>query len=155
LGKNVGFVLANPQQLRCRKSGHGRIAGNPSQRRKRRFQLPALALRAGIVPEDGGPQRFTAGIKENGTVHLARQADASDGGHVRRMAGCDGVERAKRRLPPVLWRLLAPSRLGASNVEWLRMAGTDGLRIVHQNGFDAGGAKIDTKIHLHPLRLSL
>ncbi len=77
--KNLGLVLAHPQQLGRGEPRHGAIAGNFRHGGQSVFEFDAFHAAAAIVPQNGRAQSALVFVEQGGTVHLARQSDGAYG----------------------------------------------------------------------------
>ena len=112
-------MLAHPEQLGRRESGHGQVARHPTQRGPRAFKRGALLTAAPIVPENTRPQHSAGGIKQRRAVHLTRQSDCTARGQLCRMAAFQRVTARLRRLPPRVGVLLTPPIVRTLHGEWM------------------------------------
>ena len=141
-GEHVGFVAAQPEQLRRGEAGHGAIAGDRPHRNGC-LQLGTFRLRAAVVPEDGRPQHALAGVEQHRAVHLPGQADGGDArGEIRKSR-----HHRAGGAPPVVGVLLAVFRLGAANGKRLARLAHEGAVFVDHHRLYCGGAEVDAEIH--------
>ena len=97
---DLGFVLAQPQDLGCRESRVGAAAGAHAYAGHGLGQFLGLDGRAAVVPQDGRPERAILGVDQDRPEHLSRQADAAQLGHQGRVVGVQGVEAGGDAVPP-------------------------------------------------------
>ena len=148
--ENIRLMLGHPHKLGGRKPGKDDIAGNRPEIRVRVQRFGRLG-RAGVVPQDAGPQHFASGIQQHRAVHLARQANALEPRPACPRLCPQARHRCRAGVQPIGRGLLGPASL------WVRYAiAALGHRLhraarIHQHRPQAGCAQIKAQIHDSPL----
>ena len=146
-GGDVGFILLDPQQFRCRESGQHRFACqcDASLSSDAIMDLITFIDGALVVPEDGWAKDGSIVISKYQPVHLAGEGDGLDQCRGFKFID-DAADRRCRGRPPEIRILFRP--------KWVRGFGWPCvIRSVHnvaaagvdQQDADAAGADIDAE----------
>ncbi len=71
-----------------------------------------LRARALIIPQDRWAQHVAVAIQQHQPMHLAGQPEPADFGRIDAALGEHAANALDRSIPPKLWILFAPERLG-------------------------------------------
>ena len=149
---NAGLVLADPQKLRERKTGHGCIADHvdelflPASRLLDHRRLRACAL---VVPDDTGAQRLARVVGNHESMHLATQAYALDARGFDARFFHDRFGRLDRASPPVFGALFTVAGLGSQAAIFCGGGGNDLALARHHQNLRAARTNVDAQIMCH------
>ncbi len=133
----------NPDELGRGEARKHDIAGNRAKARVG-IKFGGLEVRAGVIPEDAGPEHVVRSRKQRGTVHLPRKPDAP---HRAQTVLRKRTQHRLGRADPVGGRLLRPAFGRARDGQRRACLGQHALRIVDQQALEARSAKVEPEIH--------
>ena len=117
LGKDVRLILTHPLELGCGKSGHHPVASKREEPGLGSFKVRALFCRPAVVPQNAGTQRLAVGIQKRCPMHVSRETDAANGGHLSRRFCGNPVHGCLACRPPAVRILLRPGGMRTLNGE--------------------------------------
>lgn len=154
LRKNFRLILLHPEDLGRGKARKGNVCGQSREFLLANFIIKIINLlgSSAVVPSDRRTDHIVVFIQRNQTVHLTTSAYAR---HQTCLKACKQFGNAlKQRFLPILWVLLAPTRLG----EFQRILFGDYIMdlasSIHQQKLHGRSAQVNPNViahHSHPL----